>query len=76
MHLRRKFYELATAGPEWIASEALMRVAAFYTIENLSVAAAQRSIAWLAAEEPDAFEGWPKPSDTSFTLARLNALHQ
>ncbi|MGL3104632.1 hypothetical protein [Bradyrhizobium sp. BR 1432] len=36
------------------------------------MAAAQRSIAESGSEEPDAFEGWPKQSDTSFTLASLN----
>jgi transposase len=33
-HVRRKFYELAAAGPAPIASEALQRIAAFYEIEK------------------------------------------
>ncbi len=33
-HVRRKFYELAVAGPAPIASEALQRVAALYEIEK------------------------------------------
>ena len=32
-HVRRRFYELAQAGPAPIASEALTRIAAFYRIE-------------------------------------------
>jgi hypothetical protein len=32
-HVRRRFYELATAGPAPIASEALQRIAALYQIE-------------------------------------------
>jgi len=33
-HMRRNFYELATPGPAPIASEALERIAEFYTIEK------------------------------------------
>ena len=33
-HVRRRFYELAAAGPAPIASEALERIAALYAIEN------------------------------------------
>lgn len=33
-HVRRRFYELAAAGPAPIASEALERIAGFYAIEN------------------------------------------
>lgn len=33
-HVRRRFYELAVAGPAPIASEALARIAALYTIEK------------------------------------------
>jgi transposase len=33
-HVRRRFYELATAGPSPIASEALERIAALYAIEK------------------------------------------
>jgi transposase len=33
-HVRRRFYELATAGPAPIASEALRRIAELYTIED------------------------------------------
>jgi hypothetical protein len=33
-HVRRRFYELAAAGPAPIASEALERIAAFYAIEK------------------------------------------
>lgn len=33
-HVRRRFYELATAGPAPIASEALERIAGLYAIEN------------------------------------------
>ena len=33
-HVRRRFYELATAGPAPIASEALQRIAALYRIET------------------------------------------
>ena len=33
-HVRRRFYELATAGPAPIASEALTRIARLYTIEK------------------------------------------
>lgn len=33
-HVRRRFYELATAGPAPIASEALQRIAALYEIEQ------------------------------------------
>jgi transposase len=33
-HVRRRFYELATAGPAPIASEALERIAALYAIEK------------------------------------------
>lgn len=33
-HMRRNFYELATAGPAPIASEALKHIAAFYAIEK------------------------------------------
>jgi len=33
-HVRRRFYELATAGPAPIAAEALMRIAKLYAIEN------------------------------------------
>lgn len=33
-HVRRRFYELATAGPAPIASEALQRIAALYEIEK------------------------------------------
>ena len=34
VHMRRNFYELATAGPAPIASEALKHIAAFYAIEK------------------------------------------
>jgi len=33
-HVRRRFYELAAAGPAPIASEALERIAGLYAIEN------------------------------------------
>jgi transposase len=33
-HVRRRFYELATAGPAPIASEALERIAGLYAVEN------------------------------------------
>lgn len=33
-HVRRRFYELAVAGPAPIASEALERIASLYTIEK------------------------------------------
>jgi hypothetical protein len=33
-HVRRRFYELAAAGPAPIASEALERIAAFYAVEK------------------------------------------
>src|SRR4051794_22799244 len=33
-HVRRRFYDLATAGPAPIASEALQRIAELYRIEN------------------------------------------
>lgn len=33
-HVRRRFYELAAAGPAPIASEALARIAKFYAVEN------------------------------------------
>jgi hypothetical protein len=33
-HVRRRFYELAAAGPAPIASEALERIAALYAIEK------------------------------------------
>jgi len=34
VHMRRNFFELATAGPASIASEALKHIAAFYAIEK------------------------------------------
>ena len=38
-HVRRRFYELAAAGPAPIASEALERIAALYAVERTSAAA-------------------------------------
>jgi hypothetical protein len=43
VHKRRRFYELAIAGPAPIASEALKHIAQFYAIGKTSVAAAPRS---------------------------------
>jgi hypothetical protein len=41
-HVRRRFYELAAAGPAPIASEALERIAGLYVIEGDIVAAVPR----------------------------------
>lgn len=61
-HVRRRFYELAQAGPAPIASEALQRIAALYEIEAdiRGRPAEERSVLRQARSQPlvKAFEPW------------------
>lgn len=61
-HHRRNFYELATAGPAPIASEALKHIAAFYAIEKeiRGRSAEERRLVRQQRSRPlaDAFEVW------------------
>jgi transposase len=61
-HVRRRFYELAQAGPAPIASETLARIAALYKIESeiRGRAPEERRLARQARSRPlvDAFEPW------------------
>ena len=52
VHMRRNFYELATAGPAPIASEALKHTAAFYAIEKQIRGRSGGTSPRAAAEEP------------------------
>jgi len=60
--MRRNFYELATAGPAPIASEALMHIAAFYAIEKeiRGRSPEERRLVRQQKSRPlaDAFEAW------------------
>jgi hypothetical protein len=61
VHMRRNFYELATAGPAPIASEALKHIAAFYAIEKeIRGRSAERRLVRQQKSRPlaDAFEVW------------------
>jgi transposase len=62
VHMRRNFYELATAGPAPIASEALKHIAAFYAIEKeiRGRSAEERRLVRQQKSRPlaDAFEAW------------------
>lgn len=62
VHMRRNFYELATAGPAPIASEALKHIAAFYAIEKeiRGRSAEERRLVRQQTSRPlaDAFEAW------------------
>ncbi|MET4221983.1 hypothetical protein ABIB00_007219 [Bradyrhizobium sp. LB14.3] len=62
VHMRRNFYELATAGPPPIASEALKHVAAFYAIEKeiRGRSPEERRLVRQQKSRPlaDAFEAW------------------
>lgn len=62
VHTRRNFYELATAGPAPIASEALKHIAAFYGIEKeiRGRSAKERRLVRQQKSRPlaDTFEGW------------------
>jgi transposase len=62
VHVRRNFYELATAGPGRIASEALKHIAAFYAIEKeiRGRSADERRLVRQQRSRPlaDAFEAW------------------
>jgi len=62
VHMRRNFYELATAGPAPIASEALKHIAAFYAIEKeiRGRSAEERRLVRQQKSRPlaDAFEVW------------------
>jgi hypothetical protein len=62
VHMRRNFYELATAGPAPIASEALKHIAAFYAIEKeiRGRSADERRLVRQQRSRPlaDAFEAW------------------
>ena len=62
VHMRRNFYELATAGPAPIASEALKHIAAFYAIkkEIRGRSAEERRLVRQQKSRPlaDAFEVW------------------
>ena len=52
-HVRRRFYELAAAGPAPIASEALERIAELYAVETeIRGRSADERRARPAAEEP------------------------
>lgn len=66
VHTRRNFYELATAGPAPIASEALKHIAAFYAIEKeiRGRSAEKRRLVRQQKSRPlaDAFEGWLRAS--------------
>ncbi len=61
-HVRRRFYELAQAGPAPIASEALARIAALYKVEGeiRGRSAQQRQAVRHARSRPliEAFEPW------------------
>lgn len=61
-HVRRRFYELAAAGPAPIAAEALMRIAALYRIEDeiRGRPAEERRAARLERSRPlvEALEPW------------------
>jgi transposase len=61
-HVRRRFYELAQAGPAPIASEALTRIAALYRIEAESRARAAEERCAIRQERSrplvEAFEPW------------------
>jgi hypothetical protein len=61
-HWRRRFYEIAKAGPAPIAQEALARIAALYVIEKriLGRSAAEREVVRQAESKPliDALKGW------------------
>lgn len=61
-HVRRRFYELAQAGPAPIASEALARIAALYKIEGeiRGRSAEERRAVRQARSQPlvEAFEPW------------------
>ncbi|WLA69341.1 IS66 family transposase [Bradyrhizobium diazoefficiens] len=62
VHMRRNFYELATAGPAPIASEALKHIAAFYAIEKeiRGRSAEKRRLVRQQKSRPlaDAFQAW------------------
>src|SRR6201991_758383 len=62
VHMRRNFYEIATAGPAPIASEALKHIAAFYAIEKeiRGRSAEERRLVRQQKSRPlaDAFEVW------------------
>src|ERR1700754_3059725 len=62
VHMRRNFYEIATAGPAPIASEALKHIAAFYAIEKeiRGRSAEERRLVRQQKSRPlaDAFEAW------------------
>jgi len=62
VHMRRNFYELATAGPAPIANEALKHIAAFYAIEKeiRGRSAEERRLVRQQKSRPlaDAFEVW------------------
>ncbi|MBB4264159.1 transposase [Bradyrhizobium sp. CIR3A] len=62
VHMRRNFYELATAGPAPIASEALKHITAFYAIEKeiRGRSAEERRLVRQQNSRPlaDAFEVW------------------
>src|SRR5215469_3924428 len=62
VHMRRNFYELATAGPAPITSEALKHIAAFYAIEKeiRGRSAEERRLVRQQKSRPlaDAFELW------------------
>lgn len=62
VHMRRNFYELATAGPAPIASEALKHIAAFYGIEKeiRGRSAEEHRLVRQQKRRPlaDAFEAW------------------
>jgi transposase len=62
VHMRRNFYELATAGPAPIASEALKHIAAFYAIEKeiRGRSSEERRLVRQQKSRPlaDAFEVW------------------
>lgn len=62
VHMRRNFYEVATAGPAPIASEALKHIAAFYAIEKeiRGRSPEERRLVRQQKSRPlaDAFEAW------------------
>jgi hypothetical protein len=67
-HVRRRFYELAAAGPAPIASEALERIAGLYTIEGeiRGCSADDRRAVRQDKSRPiiDEFEPWLRPGST------------
>jgi transposase len=75
-HVRRRFYELATAGSAPIASEALARIAELYRVEAdiRGQSAAARRAARLAKSKPvvDALEPWLR--DKLLTISQKTKL--